>query len=98
MHESSTSSLDRTRAEQLERLRRHLPDVLGSNPFWRERLHDVRTWDDFERLPLTGKAELVADQVASPPFGTNLTHPVERYVRLHQTSGSGGGRPLRWLD
>jgi phenylacetate-CoA ligase len=98
MRESSASSLDRTRAEQLARLRAGLPGVLRHNAFWRERLHDVTSWDDFERLPLTSKADLVADQQAHPPFGTNLTHPVERYVRVHQTSGSSGARPLRWLD
>ncbi|HEY4026922.1 MAG TPA: phenylacetate--CoA ligase family protein [Candidatus Dormibacteraeota bacterium] len=97
-HESSTSSLERIRAEQLARLRAGLPEVLRTNPFWRDRLHDVHGWDDFERLPLTTKADLVADQQAHLPFGTNLTHPVERYVRIHQTSGSSGARPLRWLD
>lgn len=95
---SSTFSLDRIRAEQLDRLRARLPRVLRTNSFWRERLHDVGGWDDFERLPLTTKAELMSDQEAHPPFGTNLTYPLDRYVRLHQTSGSSGGRPLRWLD
>jgi phenylacetate-CoA ligase len=75
-----------------------MPEVLRSNPFWRERLHDVKGWDDFERLPFLTKADLVADQLAHPPFGTNLTYPLDRYVRLHQTSGSSGVRPLRWLD
>jgi phenylacetate-CoA ligase len=98
MPESFTSSLDRIRAEQLDRLRAGLPGVLRTNAFWRERLHDVAGWDDFERLPLTAKADLVADQGAHPPYGTNLTHPVERYVRVHQTSGSSGARPLRWMD
>ncbi len=98
MRASSTSSLDEIRADQLGRLRAGLEDVLRSNPFWRERLHDVRGWDDFDRLPLTTKAELVRDQEAHPPFGTNLTYPLERYVRLHQTSGSSGTQPLRWLD
>jgi phenylacetate-CoA ligase len=50
------------------------------------------------QLPLTTKAELVADQEAHPPYGTALTYPVERYNRLHQTSGTTTGRPLRWLD
>jgi phenylacetate-CoA ligase len=72
--------------------------VLGTNPFWRARLTDVRGWDDFERLPLTTKAELLADQAARPPFGTNLTFPLDQYVRIHQTSGSSGDHPLRWLD
>jgi phenylacetate-CoA ligase len=39
----------------------------------------------------------VEDQAAHPPFGTNLSHPLERYVRVHQTSGTTGA-PLRWLD
>ena len=98
MTRSFGSSPDQIRAEQLARLRRHLPEVLRDNPFWRARLHDVRGWDDFERLPLTAKHDLVADQAEHPPFGTNLTYPLERYVRVHQTSGSSGTRPLRWLD
>lgn len=95
---SFTYSLDAIRSEQMARLRQRLPDVLRRNRFWRERLHGVQGWDDFERLPMTVKSDLVADQAAHPPFGTNLTHPLERYVRMHQTSGSGGDRPLRWLD
>jgi len=58
----------------------------------------VKGWDDFERLPFTTKADLAADQAAEPPFGTNLTFPLDHYVRLHQTSGSSGQSPLRWLD
>ena len=78
MPESSTSSHDRIRAEQLATLRARLPEVLRANAFWRERLHDVAGWDDFERLPLTTKADLVADHQANPPFGTNLTRPADR--------------------
>jgi phenylacetate-CoA ligase len=95
--QSAISSLG-TRELQLKKLQSGLKEVLVSNPFWRSRLHDVRSWDDFERLPLTTKGELVADQAAHPPFGTNLTYPPDAYVRLHQTSGSSGDRPLRWLD
>jgi phenylacetate-CoA ligase len=82
----------------LRKLRAGLAQVLKTNAFWRSRLTEVRSWDDFERLPLTTKAELLADQAAQPPYGTNLTHPLDRYVRLHQTSGSSGDHPLRWLD
>ena len=92
------ASEDAVRALQLEKLRAGLRRVLTSNPFWRARLSDVRGWDDYERLPMTTKSELIADQAASPPFGTNLTHPLEEYTRLHQTSGSSGDNPLRWLD
>ena len=96
--ETTQASEDAVRATQLEKLRAGLRQVLRTNPFWRARLHDVNGWDDFERLPVTTKAELLADQVASPPFGTNLTYPLEDYTRMHQTSGSSGDQPLRWLD
>jgi phenylacetate-CoA ligase len=94
----SRTDPDELRDLHLRKLRAGLAEVLKANTFWRDRLHDVRGWDDFERLPLATKAEVLADQAAHPPFGTNLTYPLERFVRLHQTSGSSGGQPLRWLD
>src|SRR6266446_4806614 len=89
---------DEFRDLHLRMLRAGLVEVLKTNAFWRSRLTAVRSWGDFERLPLTTKAELLADQASHPPYGTNLTFPLDRYVRLHQTSGSSGDRPLRWLD
>ncbi len=79
--------------------------MADANPFYRQKwkaagvraLHHVRELEHLPRLPLTTKAELLADQEAHPPFGTVLTYPVERYSRFHLTSGS-TGRPLRWLD
>jgi phenylacetate-CoA ligase len=96
--DQTISGTDELRSLQLRKLTAGLDQVVRGNSFWRERLHGVQGWDDFERLPLTAKAELVADQQEHPTFGTNLTFPLERYVRLHQTSGSSGARPLRWLD
>ena len=94
----SRTDPDELRDLHMRKLRAGLAEVLAANTFWRDRLQDVRGWDDFERLPLTTKAALLADQATHPPFGTNLTYPLERFVRLHQTSGSSGGQPLRWLD
>ncbi len=94
----SQPTIDELRALQLARLRAGLKDVLRSNAFWRARLTEVQGWDDFERLPLTTKSDLVTDQAAKPPFGTILTYPIDRYIRLHQTSGASGDHPLRWLD
>jgi phenylacetate-CoA ligase len=90
---------------QLRRLREVVGAAFGANPFWTAKWRatglagagGLRAWDDLCRLPLTAKSELVADQAAHPPFGTNLTYPIERYVRVHQTSGTTGA-PLRWLD
>jgi len=94
----SRTNPDELRDLHLRKLRAGLAEVLKTNAFWRSRLTDVRGWGDFDRLPLTTKEDLLADQAARPPFGTNLTYSLERYVRLHQTSGSSGDRPLRWLD
>jgi phenylacetate-CoA ligase len=61
------------------------------------RADDLRRWEDFARLPFTHKSELAEDQAASPPFGSNQTYALDRYVRIHQTSGTTGA-PIRWLD
>jgi phenylacetate-CoA ligase len=52
---------------------------------------------DLSRLPFTTKRELMADQQQAPPWGTNLTEPIDRYTRYNQTSST-TGNPLRWLD
>ena len=89
---------------QLEQLRSLVAELFPANQFYTNKLNavgvtfDVESLEDFSRrFPFTTKAELVADQRAHPPFGTNLTYPLERYTRFHQTSGTGGA-PLRWLD
>jgi len=90
----------------LERLQRHkLADLLAqardSNAFYRHKLAGVDfdpLRDALDRLPLTTRAELEREQRENPPYGTNLTFPLARYCRLHQTSGSTSGAPLRWLD
>jgi phenylacetate-CoA ligase len=91
-------------ANQLEQLRSLLAELFPANRFYSDKLNalgltfDVAGLQDFfERFPFTTKAEIVADQQAHSPFGTNLTYPLERYTRYHQTSGTVGS-PLRWLD
>jgi phenylacetate-CoA ligase len=89
---------------QARRLRALLAEILPANRFYAAKLaaagvrpDEVRTVADLALLPFTTKSELLADQAAHPPCGTNLTYPPQRYSRLHQTSGT-QGRPLRWLD
>ena len=86
-------------AAQLDRLRALFDEMLGTNRFQSARLGSVPEIDKetFFRLPFLTKQELVADQAAHPPFGSNLTYPLERYTRYHQTSGT-SGEPLRVLD
>ncbi|HVD30489.1 MAG TPA: phenylacetate--CoA ligase family protein [Methylomirabilota bacterium] len=83
------------RRAQWEQLSAHLPELRQSNPFYRAKLPERA--NALGELPFTTKAELSEDQAAHPPFGTNLTYPLERYVRLHQTSGT-TGQPLRLID
>ncbi|MFO0877048.1 MAG: AMP-binding protein [Gemmataceae bacterium] len=52
---------------------------------------------DLQLLPFTTKAELLAAQEKHPPHGELLTYPLDRYNRMHQTSGT-SGKPLRWYD
>ena len=67
-------------------------DAAGFQPGrrWRRRA-------DLERVPVTTKAELLADQAAHAPWGTVISEPPAYYTRYNQTSGT-SGRPLRWID
>ena len=89
---------------QLSRLQVLLQTIIPRNRFWTTRLKaagvnvsDLRSLADLERLPFCTKQELVADQESQPPYGSNLSFPSTRYLRVHQTSGT-TGRPLRWMD
>lgn len=99
----SCATKEGKRRRQLECLQGLLAE-LTDNGFYRPRLEaagllsGVESLEQFtRRMPFTLKSELVEDQAAHPPYGTNLSYPLERYVRFHQTSGTSGA-PLRWLD
>src|SRR5262245_36762385 len=68
-----------------------------ATPFYERKLQG-RAPSSLADYPFTTKAELVEDQAANPPYGTKLTRPLAEYTRLHQTSGTTTGQPLRWLD
>lgn len=91
-------------ARQQTALQHLLAVVLAKNDFYRHKLQGLDLpppehfrLADLGTLPLTRKEELVADQSENPPYGTNLSAPLESYVRLHQTSGT-TGKPLFLLD
>lgn len=104
MKVSNYSTRDEMRADQLVRLRRLLDVVAADNPFYRSKLREAgldgglsSLAEFFEKMPFTEKQELVDDQAAHPPFGTNLTYPLEDYSRFNQTSAT-SSRPMRWID
>jgi phenylacetate-CoA ligase len=86
---------------QLARLNDGLGLLTRQNAFYRRKLSGLRlplrSMEEYRGLPFTSKSELVEDQAANPPYGTNLTYPPESYTRLHSTSGT-TGRKLKVLD
>jgi len=86
---------------QFARLQTLIAAIAQTNLFYSGRLRNagyLSNLDEFfERMPFTRKQDLIDDQRAAPPFGSNLTYPVDRYVRLWQTSST-SGQPLYWLD
>ena len=104
MPRTPASSREELERIQLARLRELLGAVRPSNAFYETKLgpagidDSVASLDAFRaNCPFTTKSELAADHQANPPYGSNLTYPVEHYTRSHQTSGTSGA-PLRWLD
>jgi phenylacetate-CoA ligase len=90
-------------ADQLDKLNRLLV-ALADNAFYASRLRDAGLLDGVDsidsfiaRCPFTTKQQIIDDQRATPPYGTNLTYPLTKYTRYNQTSGT-TSTPLRWLD
>ena len=87
-------------AWKLDRLREGLRDILPANKFYAAKLAridpaGITSLDALVEWPFTFKEELVAAAAGGLPG--NLTWPVDRYVRFHQTSGT-HGRPLPVFD
>lgn len=90
---------------QLKKFQIMLKPILAGNDFYRKKLNnagvksasDIRSMDDLKKLPFTTKQELSTDQASNPPYGTNQTFSKDKYIRIHQTSGT-TGEPFRCLD
>ena len=93
------SDASRVAAFQRRRLKDLLREVGTANPFYRNKFGgiDLLSANELQSLPFTTRAEIESDQLAHPPYGSNLTYPLRRFTRYCQTSGT-GGRPVRWLD
>ena len=99
-YEGKGGGVELARATDTDARRRELVElVLERNRFQRERAEalGLAPSPELADIPPLTKRELVDDQARHPPFGTNLTYPVEEYTQLWQTSGT-TGRPLRVLD
>jgi phenylacetate-CoA ligase len=81
----------------LEKLRAQMAYAWERAPFYRLKWRaaglepgDVKTLEDFRRVPIVTKQEIRADQEAHPPFGSYLCVPRGEVVRVHGTSGMTG--------
>jgi phenylacetate-CoA ligase len=99
-----TSSTERLREIQFSKLRKILETVNRSNPFYKQKfrehgveIEEITSLDHLSKLPFSLKDEYQRDQDENPPFGTNLSEPLENFIRYHQTTGT-TGRPLKWLE
>jgi phenylacetate-CoA ligase len=77
-----------------EQVREALARVERDSPFYRAKLAaagiralEVRTPDDFRRVPLTRKPEVPAAQQQAPPFGALLAVPAERIASIAISPG-----------
>ncbi len=99
----------RLAAHQLGRLNGLLRAILPHNKLYAEKLAaqldldrvargsgPLDSLDELAALPYTFKEELQVP-IGEGQLAANLTYPLERYVRFHQTSGT-RGRPLAVLD
>src|SRR5665213_3661610 len=94
-----TLSEDERASVILEKIQRVMAWAYERAPFYRTRWQaaglepgDVRSLDDFSRVPTIAKADLRADQAAHPPFGSYLCIDPSEIFRIHGTSGT-SGRP-----
>src|SRR5579885_449321 len=96
-----TASYEAIVAHQLARLRAGLDHVLASNRFYHNKLagldpQSLVTLDAFRALPFTLKSELVSDQAAHPPYGTNLTYPLRNSCACTRLPAPPASRSRFW--
>lgn len=81
----------------LDRVREQVRTVYERFPFYR-RLYDscglepqdVRTWEDFSKVPVVTKEMLRDDQAAHPPFGSYSSGGTSDIARVFASSGTTG--------
>lgn len=84
-------------ALQLERLQRQLARLQATNRFFAQRWRAagvdagaIRSLDDLRRLPVITKEDVLADQVAAPPYGERLGVDPRDVFELTLSSGTSG--------
>jgi phenylacetate-CoA ligase len=81
----------------LEKLRRQVRYAYTHSGFYQEFYRDVpcdpaniRSFEEFTRLPILSKEEIRIEQERHPPYGRFLCIPEDQVFRVHGTSGTTG--------
>jgi len=81
----------------LPKLQSQLKYAYENSPFYKRKWdkvgiqpEDVRSLEDFEKVPFVVKEEIRRDQMEHPPFGSNLCVGEKELARVHGTSGTTG--------
>ncbi len=89
--------LEREETVIVPKLQAQLRYAYGHSPFYRNkwdaagiRPEDIQSLADFEKIPFVTKDEIRADQLAHPPFGSNLCIKKDEIASVHGTSGTTG--------
>lgn len=93
------------RLSHLQKLNAVLNEIWERNLFYTQtwcntgvKLHRLSSLEQLAEFPLITRAQLLADQTAAPPLGTNLTYPLASFKRFHHSSGTTSGSPIFWAD
>ncbi|MDZ4405873.1 AMP-binding protein [Prosthecobacter sp.] len=94
------------RSNQWRKLRSIVLNLATTDSFYGKKIREwelkvsrmTRIEDFIAQVPFTTKADIQADRLANPPFGTNLTRAIHQYTRFCQTSGTSTGEPMAWVD
>lgn len=96
---STLESLTREELEQLQlrRVNRQVERLWESNEFYKRIWKDaglepgtIDSMEDFRRLPVIDKQDVLADQEAEPPYGHRLGVPESRVFEITLSSGTSG--------
>ena len=81
----------------LPKLQAQLKYAYENSPFYKKKWdkagigpEDIRSLEDFERIPFVKKDEIRQDQMENPPFGSNLCVSMTELARVQGTSGTTG--------
>jgi phenylacetate-CoA ligase len=81
----------------LPKLQAQLTYAYENSPFYQKKWdeagikpQDIRSLEDFEKMPCVTKEEIRLDQAEYPPFGSNLCVPKKELARVQGTSGTTG--------